>query len=215
MSEGGPLGYLVINVLEAAGHDSEDVVVWDPDLKQGYARVEIRGGPKTIKKFTSTKAVEDNGITWVEQLSLEVLEGANELRIMLCRPKEASGERSSTSIVAACGIYMKDILEAAPVDKYFELYKPGGGAAGGFIRVAISFLEPDQVRNGDLEGGAAGVRQPKQGGLLGTALRVGGALAVAALAYGALNKAGVIGGKKKEEEAAPAGKNGKAVAKKK
>lgn len=37
----------------------------------------------------------------------EVLEGANELRIMLCRPKEASGERSSTSIVAACGIYMK------------------------------------------------------------------------------------------------------------
>lgn len=37
----------------------------------------------------------------------EVLEGANELRIMLCRPKETSGERSSTSIVAACGIYMK------------------------------------------------------------------------------------------------------------
>lgn len=37
----------------------------------------------------------------------EVLEGANELRIMLCRPKEGGGERSSTSIVAACGIYMK------------------------------------------------------------------------------------------------------------
>jgi hypothetical protein len=47
------------------------------------------------------------------------------LRIMLCRPKESNGERSSSSIVAACGIYMKDILEAAPVDKYFELYKPG------------------------------------------------------------------------------------------
>lgn len=214
MTEGGPLGYLVINVLEAAGHDSEDAVVWDPDFKQGYARVEIRGGPKTIKKFTSTKAVDDNGITWVEQLSLEVLEGANELRIMLCRPKETSGERSSTSIVAACGIYMKDILEAAPVDKYFELYKPGGGAAGGFIRVAISFLEPDQVRNGDLDSAAAGVRQQKQGGLLGTALRVGGAVLVAAAAYGALTKAGVIG-KKKDEEAAPAGKNGKAVAKKK
>lgn len=27
----------------------------------------------------------------------------------------------------------------------------GGGKAGGFIRVAISFLEPDQVRNGTLE----------------------------------------------------------------
>lgn len=51
-------------------------------------------------------------------------------------------------------------------------------------------------------------------GLLGTALRVGGAVLVAAAAYGALTKAGVIG-KKKDEEAAPAGKNGKAVAKKK
>ena len=40
MAEGGPLGYLVINVLEAAGHDSEDAVVWDPDFKQGYARGE-------------------------------------------------------------------------------------------------------------------------------------------------------------------------------
>lgn len=44
MSEGGPLGYLVINVLEAAGHDSEDAVVWDPDLKQGYARGAFRVG---------------------------------------------------------------------------------------------------------------------------------------------------------------------------
>lgn len=42
MAEGGPLGYLVINVLEAAGHDSEDAVVWDPDFKQGYARGELR-----------------------------------------------------------------------------------------------------------------------------------------------------------------------------
>lgn len=41
----------------------------------------------------------------------------------------------------------------------------GGGSAGGFIRVAISFLEPDQVRNGELEdvardsGKAAGGKQ--------------------------------------------------------
>lgn len=52
---------------------------------------------------------------------------------MLCRPKESNGERSSSSIVAACGIYMKDILEAAPVDKYFELYKPGASAVPGPI----------------------------------------------------------------------------------
>lgn len=155
------VGFLIINVLEAAGHDSDDAVVWEPEFKQGYARgepggagvrcrgpwdrrqqlqqrrrgrdsavggrlrpvsirtaspccgaVEIRGGPKTIKvrapagpalcsaatadatdqrrrgwgvlsglrcpsalfplpqKVTSTQNVEDNGITWVEQLSL-------------------------------------------------------------------------------------------------------------------------------------------------
>ncbi|KAI3428718.1 hypothetical protein D9Q98_007542 [Chlorella vulgaris] len=144
-----PVGYLVINVLESAGHDNEDKPVWGDEFTQGHARVEIRGGSKTIKKITSTQAVADNGITWEEQLTLEVLPGASELRIMLCRPKGA--ERSSTSIVAACGIYMKDLLDAGPVDKYFELFKPGGGKAGGFIRVAISFLEPDQVRNGTLE----------------------------------------------------------------
>lgn len=110
---------------------------------------------------------------------------------------------------AAPAVLLQDILEAAPVDKYFELYKPGGcwvgaggrysagllggiacrlplhlvlagraligscflcwllpaspggGAAGGFIRVAISFLEPDQVRNGDVLGGGGGRKQKK------------------------------------------------------
>jgi len=32
-----------------------------------------------------------------------------------------------------------DILEAAPIDKYFELFKPKNGGEGGFIRVAINF----------------------------------------------------------------------------
>lgn len=44
--------------------------------------------------------------------------------------------------------------------------------------------------------------------LLGTALRIGVVVAAGALAYGALNKAGVIG-KKKEEEQPAAGKNNK------
>ena len=41
---------------------------------------------------------------------------------------------------------MKDILEAVPIDKYFELFKPGEGAEGGFIRVSMNYLYPDQVR---------------------------------------------------------------------
>ena len=31
-----------------------------------------------------------------------------------------------SSIVAACGIYMRDIIDAVPIDKYFEMFKPGG-----------------------------------------------------------------------------------------
>lgn len=38
--EAPPLGYLVINVLESAGHDSEDAPVWEPNFKEGYARGE-------------------------------------------------------------------------------------------------------------------------------------------------------------------------------
>ncbi|KAL4428126.1 hypothetical protein ABPG75_002215 [Micractinium tetrahymenae] len=209
-AEAPPLGYLVINVLEAAGHDAEDAPVWESEFKQGYARVEIRGGPRTIKKLTSTQDVADNGITWVEQLSLEVLEGASELRIMLCRPKQAGSERSS-SIVAACGIYMKDILEAAPVDKYFELYKPGGGSAGGFIRVAISFLEPDQVRNGELDGGAhdgskAAGGKKQGGGLAGLAKKV---LVLGVVATGVAFAVQQVGKKREVKKEEPAGNKNK------
>ena len=51
---------------------------------------------------------------------------------------------------------MRDILDAVPIDKYFELFKPGAGAEGGFIRVSMNFLAPDQVRSssgGLLNGG--------------------------------------------------------------
>lgn len=34
---------------------------------------------------------------------------------------------------------MDDILEAVPIDKYFELFKPKNGGEGGFIRVAMNF----------------------------------------------------------------------------
>lgn len=52
----------------------------------------------------------------------EVLEGATELRLILCRKKLPGSTQSS--VIAACGIYMNDIMEAVPIDKYFELFKP-------------------------------------------------------------------------------------------
>ena len=36
---------------------------------------------------------------------------------------------------------MDDILDAVPIDKYFELFKPKNGGEGGFIRVAMNFSE--------------------------------------------------------------------------
>jgi hypothetical protein len=55
----------------------------------------------------------------------EVPEGANELRLILCR--KTSPGTTSTSVVSACGIYVSDILDAVPIDKYFELFKPVRG----------------------------------------------------------------------------------------
>jgi hypothetical protein len=46
--------------------------------------------------------------------------------------------------VAACGIFVADILDAVPIDKYFELFKPGAGGEGGFIRIGMTF-DHDQV----------------------------------------------------------------------
>jgi hypothetical protein len=31
-------GYLVVKVLEAAGHNSEDIKVWDDTLKEGFVK---------------------------------------------------------------------------------------------------------------------------------------------------------------------------------
>lgn len=82
-----------------------------------------------------------NTAAWGEDLTLEVLEGASELRLMLCREKRV-GARVGTSVVAACGIFVSDILDAVPIDKFFELFKPGAGGEGGFIRIGVKFY-PD------------------------------------------------------------------------
>ena len=73
---------------------------------------------------------------------------------------------------------MRDILDAVPIDKYFELFKPGEGLEGGFIRISMNYLRPDQVRNvnGLLQGSKKkGKFLPKL--LLTAALVAGGAYA--------------------------------------
>eukprot|EP00877_Chromochloris_zofingiensis_P012431 jgi/Chrzof1/7441/Cz02g24050.t1 len=75
----------------------------------------------------------------------EVLENANELRVMLCKDKlmtsNSGTQKRGTTVLAACGIYVNDILDAVPIDKYFELFKPAGGGEGGFIRIGLDFVQ--------------------------------------------------------------------------
>ena len=42
---------------------------------------------------------------------------------------------------AHAGIYVDDIIEAVPIDKYFELFKPNQQGGGGFIRICMNFVK--------------------------------------------------------------------------
>jgi len=97
--------------------------------------------------------VKGTSLTWGEDLKLEVLDGATELRIMLCREKMSATEnKKSVVVLSACGIYVNDIIDACPIDKYFELFKPTQGGEGGFIRVKLYFSEtgdfPEKLKGG-------------------------------------------------------------------
>jgi len=39
------------------------------------------------------------------------------------------------------GIFVDDIIEAVPIDKYFELFKPNLLGGGGFIRICMNFVK--------------------------------------------------------------------------
>ena len=54
--------------------------------------------------------------------------------------KNDADSRHSGSRVHA-GIFVEDIIDAVPIDKYFEMFKPGAAGEGGFIRVAMAFDE--------------------------------------------------------------------------
>ncbi len=47
------------------------------------------------------------------------------------------------------GIFVDDILDAVPIDKWFEMFKPGAAGEGGFIRVHMSFSENNPSESRD------------------------------------------------------------------
>ncbi|KAG2445728.1 hypothetical protein HXX76_000334 [Chlamydomonas incerta] len=133
-------GYVSIVVEEATGKTQRDQFTWDTNAGafEAFVKVEVRGGSRNTKAQTRKAPLIGDTITWREELRMELLEGSSELRLMLCREK-FQGNKKGTSVVAACGIYVNDILEAVPIDKYFELFKPNAGGEGGFIRIRMNF----------------------------------------------------------------------------
>lgn len=146
-------GYLIVTVAEASGRNKEEDDVWDSGFYEGYVKVEVRGPDvPTCKSSSSIKRVLSGQISWQEDIVCEVLEGSNELRVMLCKQKRNSKTGAiGQSVIAACGIYVEDILDAVPIDKYFEMFKPKNGGDGGFIRVAMNFSTepPDDAADTD------------------------------------------------------------------
>ena len=51
------------------------------------------------------------------------------------------GGFANKKVRPAAGIFVNDILDAVPIDKYFELFKPGAGGEGGYIRISINFVK--------------------------------------------------------------------------
>lgn len=54
-------------------------------------------------------------------LSSDLTEDSTELRLLLCQKKD--GVATQNTVLSAAGIYVKDILRAAPIVKYFDLFK--------------------------------------------------------------------------------------------
>ncbi|GMH40931.1 hypothetical protein BSKO_08835 [Bryopsis sp. KO-2023] len=136
-----PKKYLYLTVHEASGLLRDKEVLWEPTFTDGFVRVEVKGEGKVSKANTLNQRVEDCTITWEQELRLEVSDTSQELRIMLCKERVRSeSDRKSAQVIAACGIFVSDILEAVPIDKYFELFKPVADSScglGGFVRIAM------------------------------------------------------------------------------
>jgi hypothetical protein len=176
-----------------------------PLTSKHHHPVEIRGGAKPVKDTTQPKRIVANSASWAQDLVLEVADGASELRVMLCRERRAEG-RVGTSVVAACGIFVADILDAVPIDKYFELFKPGAGGEGGFVRIAMGFY-PDAAALRARRGGSVGAGAAASNGGGGGD---GGGAPSGPLARirSSLSGIGLGGGGDREASAAAAGSGG-------
>lgn len=170
---------LEVRVEEASGKNRAEQYVWDQESFECFVKAEVRGGVRPVKATTAKAMVKDGQISWQEDLNLEVTEGATELRLLLCREKTTNGKKG-VSVITACGIFVKDILEAVPIDKYFEMFKPGSGQEGGYIRLRMRLTTPGEVSSRETSGTAT-TKKNKSG--VTKAVLLGGVIAAAALIF--------------------------------
>lgn len=109
-----------------------------PALKDSsaFVKVELRGNENS-KFSTHAVKLDKDTLTFDYKMKLDLTEDATELRFLLCK-------RSTTqqnTVVSAAGIYVKDIIRASPVIKYFDLFKSYGSGFGGAIKLKLEVLD--------------------------------------------------------------------------
>lgn len=150
---------LEVVIDEATNLNRDSQVGKEDELTEGFMKVEVRGpdGTRPVKVSTKTVSVTaDKKMIWHEALHLDLFEGSSELRLLLCREQTSNGRRS-VHVVCACGIFVQHILDAVPIDKYFEMFKPGSGSDGGFVRLKMRLMSNSDMKQKKGQGKAKGV----------------------------------------------------------
>ncbi len=101
--------------------------------------VELKGQSGSVQKVnSSTSRIKDGVAVFNAAIDLEVKDGSEELRLLVCKKKP--GAANVAQVVAAAGIFVKDIMKMGSISKDFDLYKPGGdGNLGGKIALDMKF----------------------------------------------------------------------------
>eukprot|EP00211_Chloroparvula_japonica_P015140 CAMPEP_0119133076 /NCGR_PEP_ID=MMETSP1310-20130426/12933_1 /TAXON_ID=464262 /ORGANISM="Genus nov. species nov., Strain RCC2339" /LENGTH=242 /DNA_ID=CAMNT_0007123751 /DNA_START=11 /DNA_END=740 /DNA_ORIENTATION=+ len=138
------MGRLQVLVKRAEGRTRTGGSGW-ADVPKGselFVKVEMRGAPDTKAQKVNTNAVKvkDDKIVLNTQIDLNIVDGTEELRILVCKKKEAAG--NVATVIAAAGIYVRDITKmVGTISKDFDLFKPGGkGDLGGVVSLELKYF---------------------------------------------------------------------------
>ena len=88
----------------------------------------------------------------------------NNAHLIVNGNKTITTTTTTITTITKKGIYVSDILEAVPLDKFFMLYRPGAGGEGGFIRLGLDYsTEAPQLARGERQGGRGRGREGERG----------------------------------------------------